>query len=186
MKLKTSLIALILGTGLVASAQGTFVYDQQAIGIIDGAGFLQDTPFGQSFTPTLDSIDFVELQLYNGGPNTIDVNIRSGSITGTILGTSLPITMSANSSGIFDFLFSNPITVTPGTQYFFEPVESSNGTEGDITTVSGYTGGDLITQGIARPGQDLWFREGIVTTVPEPASAALFVVAGFLFWKRRR
>jgi hypothetical protein len=188
MKLKLPLAAFLLSTGLAASAQGTFVYDQQSTGTIDGGASLSQTPFGQSFTPTLDAVGFIELQLFDSAAaTTIDVNIRSGSITGAILGTSLPTTMPGNSSGIFDFLFSNPVTLTPGTKYYFEPVMVGGGSSvgADITFVQ-YTGGDAIYGGTAFNNQDLWFREGVVTAVPEPASGALLVVAGLLFWRGRR
>jgi hypothetical protein len=185
-KLEITLTAFILGAGGFANAQGTFVYDQQSTGITDGAASLSAVPFGQSFTPTLDSLGFVELQLYAAISTTIDVNIRSGSITGSVLGTSLPTTIPANTSGIYEFLFSSPVTLASGTKYYFEPVEvGSGGAEADITTIQ-YPGGDAIYGGIPNTGQDLWFREGVVNPVPEPASAALLVVAGVLFWRRRK
>jgi hypothetical protein len=186
MKLKITLTAFILGTVGFTSAQGTFIYDQQSTGITDGGFFLSATPFGQSFTPTLDSLGFVDLQLSSGVSTTIDVNIRSGSITGLLLGTSMPVTLQGSSSGVFDFLFSNPVTLTPGTQYFFEPVVVGPGDAQANTTSIQYPGGDLIANGAPVTAGDLWFREGVVTAVPEPASATLLVVAGVLFWKRRK
>jgi len=187
MQSQITFLAFALGTGL-ASAQGTFVYDQQSTGSVDGTVALSQTPFGQSFTPTLDSIGFVELQLNDGTTaSTVAINIRSGSITGSLLGTSMPTTLPSNSGGTFDFLFSNPITLTPGTQYYFEPVVVSGGFAVSEITFIQYTGGDLIQSGAARTDRDLWFREGMVSSVPEPSSAALFAVAaGALFWRARK
>jgi hypothetical protein len=185
MKLKITFLAFVLGTGL-AGAQGTFVYDQRDDVAVDGSSSLGQTPFGQSFTPTLNSIGFVELQFFNTSGSTVAVNVRSGSITGPVLGTSLPIFFPNNSPGISDFLFSNPIALTPGTQYWFEPVVVSGLPPGiDATTVP-YAGGNIIISGTDRPGLNLWFGEGIILSVPEPASAALFAVAGGILYCYRR
>jgi hypothetical protein len=184
MKFTIAFLALVLGTGL-ASAQGTFVYDQQSTGAVDGSLSLNQTPLGQSFTPTLDAIDFLELQLINGvAASTFTVNLRSDSISGPILGTTAPVAYT--SSGIYDFLFSNPVSLTPGTKYYFEPVVSSGGFAQTYITFIQYTGGDLIQSGVTRTDRDLWFREGIVSNVPEPSSMALFLLGGSaLFWHRR-
>jgi hypothetical protein len=186
MQSQIAFLAFTLGTGL-ASAQGTFVYDQQSTGSVDGTVSLAQTPFGESFTPTLDSIGFIQLQLNDGTtPSTIAINIRSGSITGSLLGTSMPTTLPNNSGGTFDFLFGTPITLTPGTQYYFEPVVVSGGFAVSEITFIQYTGGDLIQSGIARTDRDLWFREGIVTNVPEPSSAALLVMGCTIIFCRHR
>ena len=187
MNLKLGFIAFVLGTGF-ASAQGTLVFDQQSTGAIDGNILLSDTPFGQSFTPSLDSIGFLELQLRDGTTaSTVAINIRSDSITGLLLGTSASVTLPSNSSGTYDFFFSNPISLTPGTKYYFEPVVVGGGGAISEITFIQYTGGDLIQSGVVRSDRDLWFREGIVNNVPEPSSAALFIVGfGTLFMFRRR
>jgi len=187
MQSQITLFVFALGAGL-ASAQGTFIYDQQSTGSVDGTVSLSQTPFGQSFTPNLDSIGFLELQLNDGTtPSTVAINIRSGSITGSLLGTSTSTTLPSNSGGTFDFLFSTPISLTPGTQYYFEPVVVSGGFSVSEITFIQYAGGDLIQSGVARTDRDLWFREGVVCTVPEPSSAGLLVMAGgILLWRIRK
>jgi hypothetical protein len=178
MKFKVAFLAFAFGISL-ASAQGTLVFDQQSTGFVDGTVGLSQTPFGQSFTPALDSIGFVELQLNDGTfASTVAINIRSDSITGAILGTSMPTTLQSNSGGTYDFLFSNPITLTPSTQYYFEPVVVSGGFAVSEITFIQYAGGDLIQSGAVRSDRDLWFREGIVSNVPEPSITALFLLAG--------
>jgi hypothetical protein len=62
MKPRIALAAFGLGIG-IAGAQGTFVYDQQSTNATDGGVILSQTPFGQSFTPAFDSIDFVQFYL---------------------------------------------------------------------------------------------------------------------------
>jgi len=185
MKFTVAFLTFVLGTGL-ASAQGTFVYDQQSTGTVDSSVSLNQTPLGQSFTPTLNSIGFVELQLINGvSTSTFTVNLHNDSITGPILGTTAPVAYTG--SGFYDFLFSNPISLTPGTKYYFEPVVSSGGFAQTYFTFIQYTGGDLIQSGVTRSDRDLWFQEGIVSNVPEPSMLALFIVAGgIFFWNRRK
>jgi hypothetical protein len=185
--LKVAFLAFVLGTRL-ASAQGTFVYDQQSTGSVDASANLNQTPIGQSFTPMLDSIGFIEIQLFDGlSASTVAINIRSGSIAGSVLGTSLPTTVPGSSSGIYDFFFSNPIMLTPGTKYYFEPVVVSGGFAGSDFTFIQYLGGDAIIGGTTDTDRDFWFREGVINAVPEPASAALFAVAGgALCWHRRK
>lgn len=185
MKLKIIFLAFLLGTGL-AGAQGTFVYDQQDNVAVDGSSSIGQTPFGQSFTPTLDSIGFVELQFFNTSGSTVAVNVRSGSITGPILGTSLSIFFPNNSPGVSDFLFSNPIALTPGTKYWFEPVVVSGLPPGIDATIVPYAGGNIIISGTDRSGLNLWFGEGIIASVPEPSSVALLLVGGILYWHRRQ
>ena len=187
MKSTLAILTFVLGARL-AGAQGTLVFDQQSTGPVDGTLNLNQTPFGQSFTPSLDSIGFLELQLHDGTTaSTVAIDIRSDSITGTVLGTSGSITIPSNSSGTFDFFFSSPVSLTPGTQYFFEPVVVSGGFAITETTSVQYAGGDKIYNGVPDTRGDLWFREGIVTAVPEPTVFALFGLGGAAAcWLRKR
>jgi hypothetical protein len=107
----------------------------------------------------------------------VSVNLRTGSITGPVLGSTEPVFMEDRFSGFVNFLFSNPVTVSPGTTYYFQPVVES----GDIWQVAshnafGYTGGTAFALGQPSQVSDLWFREGIV--IPEPSSG-LLMLAGF-------
>jgi len=180
MKNITARLGMILGIFLLsrtlAGAQGTLIFDQQEMGALDGSIGLNRTPLGQSFTPTFDSIGFVQFQLFNGVAGSIfTVNVLSGSISGSILGTTDPVIY--NSNGSYDFFFSNPVSLTPGAQYFLQPVVSSGGFAIMPITFIQYTGGNAIYDGTTHSDRDFWFREGIVSTVPEPSSAALLLPA---------
>jgi hypothetical protein len=182
-----TLVALFFLMPICAFAQGTmYVYDQQSS--VDGsyleggADIFQDEPMGQSFTPQLSSVGFIRLYIYNGlfgnmSPANISVNLRSGSLDGAILGTSTVVTIPNGAfAGLVEFTFTSPISVVPGTTYYFQPVVLNNNNLGLNAAPYGYTGGTAIFNDASNPNMDLWFREGII--VPEPSSVSLILLAG--------
>jgi hypothetical protein len=93
------LIALLAA---ISPANADTIFDQTNTGTLVGGGnILNFGPVGQSFTPTLTSLNFVNLMTggahcCQGGsffPYTLEVDIHSQSIFGTILGTSEPVTV---------------------------------------------------------------------------------------------
>ena len=203
MKSKSSYCVVLLWLArLCANAQG-FVYDQQtassSVYVGGAAGLQQGSPIGQSFTPTLAGIDFVQFVLFdvnngNGLGATVYVNLRSDGITGPILGTSNPFSMpdrygqsSVNGAPpVGVFYFAATIDLQPGTVYYLEPVVQSGDQWGIRGSEFGYAGGTGYYQGLPFPTRgDLWFREGTFT-VPEPSALAVFLLgAGVLAWIRR-
>jgi hypothetical protein len=189
-----SVQTILILAALHASGQGTLVYDQQSSNESapgEGYAILQvATPVGQSFTPSLGSVGFVRLQLFdwnnnNGQGAAVYVNLRANSITGPVVGATASVFM-PDGFGVAgvrfaDFFFPSPVPVTPGVPYFLEvPVQS-----GDVWALRGtvvptpYAGGTEYINGSPVNG-DLWFREGVV--VPEPAGFALFLIGGGLFF----
>ncbi len=178
--------AAVLSASLSVHGQGTFVYDQQSSiegSYQEGSADIQQTqPMGQSFTPQLSSVGFIRLYVGNGilgntSPATLHVNLRSDSITGSLLGSSAPflIPEGALFAAPVTLLFSNSIPVTPGLTYYFQPVVSNNNNLMLSWGPYNYPGGTAFFGGAPDPSNgDLWFREGIV--VPEPASAALLLI----------
>src|SRR5689334_20779505 len=158
----------------VALAQGTFQYDQRSWPVPIAANVLQylqpNQLVGQSFTPSLSSVGFVQLELFDGHPNnglgaTLYVNLRSNSITGPILSSSDPVFLpdTPTGGGLTNFLFPGGASVIPGTTYFFEILVQS----GDLWLVNSlgandYSAGTAFLQGAAQPLEDFWFREGII------------------------
>jgi hypothetical protein len=181
----------------LAAAQGTLIYDQQSStneipdGYGDGTTLQQYVSYLQSFTPTNSSMDFVRLKLNDkfassGVGATLHVNIRSTAYNGPILGSSLSVVLPNAFTGVTNFVFASPVSLSPGSTYFLEPIVES----GDLwNTAAGeynYSGGMVFANGIAAPGSDMWFREGVI--VPEPSSALLLVVGGcavLYAWRRR-
>ncbi|MDB6036900.1 MAG: hypothetical protein JWM99_741 [Verrucomicrobiales bacterium] len=186
--MKQYLIAIAFLSGaLLVRGQGTPVWDQGDTGFVDGFALLNNQPLGQSFTPSFSSIGVVELWLgdNSAGSGDIAVNVRSGSITGTILGTTA--SLSYSTTGMYDFLFSDPIALTPGTKYFLQPFAlSGSGVGANLVNSPSFTGG-AIYGGTVHMGFNFWFQEGIVGNVPEPSSAALcIVVVSVLIWHHKK
>jgi len=193
--MKTCLWFFLATTMAVASSargQGTLVFDQQSStiesGLEIGLRFQDNQPFGQSFVPTLSSIGFVRLFMFPGGPAspnaTVNVNLLSDSITGPVLGSTAPSTITNYFSGYMNFYFTTPVTLHPGTTYYLQPVATAGDPVTDVMGGFTYANGSLFIQGIEHVGEALWFREGIV--VPEPSICGLFVVCGLAFFGWRR
>lgn len=200
--MKSRCLSVLLGllANLVVRAQGTiqFVYDQQAstndaVPVLGGGQTMQQiaSPWGESFTPGLSSVGFVRLALDDENVNdglgvTLSLNLRADSITGTILSSADPVVLPNGFVGVKDFIFSTPVSVTPGTTYYFEPVVESGGSWGILGGGNTYDGGTRIIAGLPDNTSDYWFREGVV--VPEPSTVALFVLGlgVFCFTRRRR
>src|SRR6516225_2908893 len=125
------LIAILVTVPLTTLAQGTFVFDQQSSDESNGGSggtTIQDfQPMGQSFTPSLNGIAFVRLNLFdvnrnNGQGATIYVNLRSDSITGSIISSTAPVSLPDNfglplNTGYVTFLFPTEVPLQPGTTY---------------------------------------------------------------------
>jgi hypothetical protein len=186
MKLNLITIVLMLGT-LLLRGQGTIAWDQQATGFLDGSVPINDQPLGQVFAPTQSSMDVAAFNLSNVSTSSaqVDVNLLIGSISGTIIGTSMPVSIPAATFGSYDFFFAAPISLTPGTQYYLQPViVSGSGIDVNIVNAPIPTGGE-IDNGALHNNFNFWYQEGIV--VPEPSLVALFAVGGcIMFWKQSK
>jgi hypothetical protein len=194
------LLMLLVLLPMRVVSQGVFVYDQQSATESTGGGvgddFQSNQPFGQSFVPSLSSVGFIRLFLYDfhGGDGlgtTISVNLRTNSITGPILSSTTPVSLpdgfGLGNSGYVDLIFSNPVAVTPGTTYYFQPVAQSGGSPDWAIVVYngyGYAGGTELRQGQPLLFNDLWFREGVI--VPEPSTACLVLLGSALLVHARK
>jgi hypothetical protein len=85
-----------------------------------------------------------------------------------------------NAHGFVNFFFSTPPLVTPGTNYFLQPVVQSGDTW--LANIGyaqySYVGGIAYLNGQPEPNREFWFREGVVT--PEPSSTMLLLLGGSL------
>jgi hypothetical protein len=165
----------------ISPARADTIFDQTNTTFPLGVTLFQNiqvfSPIGQSFTPTLTSLNFVNVLTQEPGfttPFTLETNIHVGSISGAILATSLPTTITPPSlfaSIVTPFTFSVPVTLVPGDLYVFDVVAISGDALLGSTDANSYPGGAQILGGLAQPGNDLWFQEGV--SVPEPGTLVL-------------
>ena len=185
--MKTKFIALIFLSGaLFARGQGTFVWDQGSTNITDESRPLTNTPLAQGFTPTeslMDAAAFYLIPEYPSPGGDAEVIVRSGSVTGAIIGTSNPETVSGY-GGVYYFTFSDPVTLTPGTEYYLQPVELSGNLGAQLGFDFARTG-QATWGGVSQPQYNFFFEEGI-QVVPEPSVATLFMIGGIAYWPRRK
>jgi hypothetical protein len=171
------------------------IYDQSSATNRDlfggGAPIQSQQPTGQSFTPALSSVGFVQLELVdfypgNGTGATVYVNLRADSITGTILSSTEPVFMPDGfNDSITNFFFPTSVAVIAGTTYYLQPVVQSGDHWDMIVGQYNYPGGTFFANGLPDPnGFDVWFREGVLT--PEPSSALLVLFGGAVLWAGRR
>jgi hypothetical protein len=197
MKTKLFFVLVMILAAYEVRGQGTLIYDQQALGSL-GTTTIQGIELGESFTPTLSQVGFIQLSLNDANPGndlgaTVTVDLRSGSITGAILETAIPVTMPdgyLNPSILNNpptFYFNTPVSVTPGTAYFFD-VNVVSGDTWKIAIGPGggaYAGGTGYANGVASSGFNLTFTEGIVSA-PEPSVGGLALLGGGMFLCVRR
>ena len=137
-----------------------FVVDQENINFSGGGN-----ANAQEFTPTLDALDVVEVFIGPRDPATVAVvNIRIGSITGPIIGTSLP-TGPTPGSQIVHFDFPSAVPLVPGDLYVYE-VSFLSGGFAFVTGPNTYPGGRAIMSGVPQPDLDSSFREGLSSDLP--------------------
>ncbi len=174
-----------------ASAAPITVIDQQnpapAMGTQGGV------VFGQSFIPTLPSVDAFEV-LMGDDSATVVAQILNGVIgfdglAGPVIGTSDPVMVSDFGIGHHTIHFDFPlgVAVIPGQTYVAEFFATSGRfapgiAEVSITTNDSYNRG-LLLEGGFPPGffstaYDLIFSEGLTTPIPEPSSWVIAI--GFL------
>jgi hypothetical protein len=185
-----TLQTILLASALVACGQGTMVFDQQSATnrLVSGADcpFQAEQPAGQSFTPALSSVGFVQFEFLDPQPGnglgaTVYVNLRASSLSGPILGSTEPVAMPDSFSlGVTNFFFASPVSVTPGQTYCLQPVLQSG--ENLWTMLAGpfnYPSGTFFEFGSPDPnGYDAWFREGVLIPEPPPGLLLLLCCGG--------
>ncbi len=178
-KLVCTLAAVLAALPLFG--QGTLLVDQQSFDLATGINSTSIIGVGQSFTPGLSAINYVQFGLADSPGSSLFVNLRQNSMTGPIIGTTDTQSITTLDPHVpTTFLFSTAVALTPGTQYFFEPVIVVNANQISIelsnpANPNPYPGGTAFHAGFSS-GFDVWFAEGVV--VPEPSTWAVFGLGG--------
>ena len=190
--------AILLLTASAACGQVTFIYDQQTStndsGIFIGGAYINNVNGpAQSFTPSLSAVGFVRLFISDNNAQDLlgtilVVNLRSSSMSGPILASTAPVALPTGWAAIVNFVFDNPAPVIPGDTYYFD-IMRLDGVDTWTANINfyNYAGGTLFLAGTPDPSnRDMWFREGIYV-VPEPSSAAVFLIgSGLISWRLRK
>jgi hypothetical protein len=193
-------LAACLAVTLAASGTAAADLIDQSYLPTTGQGFnleaSENLPLGQEFQPTLGSLNFVDLWIGDAGTNAsiganVQVNIRAGTITGAILGTStahVPDNLNlGGGTALTRFLFASPVTLTPGSTYVIDasqiaPIVITPPADNNINflwyggplNASTYPNGRAIVSGTPQPNFDFGFQEGLTSAaVPEPSFLAL-------------
>ena len=143
------------------------------------------TPIGESFTPTLNGIQWAAFGMQdfaNTGTGVFDVELFQGvGTTGALLATSvatdLPPDFGIPGPGAYAyFYFASEVTLTPATPYTL----ILNQLSGDLFLVLAASvsqvGDQAILFGQPQPNLNLTFGEGIFA-VPEPSTLTLLGIA---------
>lgn len=196
-RVRATVVATIMTIFLLAEAQGSILVtaDQSYTPTsgIGGGPFIFGRQFGQSFTPTLSSLDVVEVLTYDNQPtNGIGAVLRAiihqgQNLDGAILATSQNLSLADGfgyNSNIFlagavtHFDFASSVTLTPGLLYTIEINQVSGDTQWVMVngnTDAVYTRGQGLIDDTKTLGYDFWFREGpTVAAVPEPATLVIW------------
>jgi hypothetical protein len=188
-------LATLSAVACTTASAATFTIDQHNDSQVTFSGLTTRQTIGQSFRPTVGSMNAVELQINDQSPSFIDgptdlfVRIRAGTIGGSILGTSAATSCDDQLSGdpvLTRFLFGAPVALTPGSTYWIEFVMGDISYPGNFGVLAtgygfdGYPAGEPFgdAPGFSDPSLfpfDLWFRQGNVAVVPVPAGLPLFL-----------
>lgn len=199
------ILALLVATaGIFPVTVGAqiLVTDQQQLNYTSGGGAIAPswTSFGQSFTPTLNSIQWAEFTLENqSSPFTpidlslsiLDGQVGANGLGGAVLATSPTVSLTSLSYAPLEFQLSSPLALTPGNQYVLE-VNIVTQNQGLGWEQGGpYSGGQMLQSPYSTSllaGQQYVFSEGIITAAPEPSALAFAGLGalGLLGFRRRK
>lgn len=139
-------------TTIVATETGTSV-SNGVFTITGGSTGSNTNAQGQSFTPSstivLTKID-IHVGAITGSPTDgLQITVRTGSITGTVVATSDLLASASISAGINTVLFSDGVTLASGTTYYMQILRGSDGTT-DVNNYYRLSGTTTGTNGYYR------------------------------------
>ena len=191
------IVLVIVGLSAIGAsrADAAFVVDQQQTTTNSGGGAVAPswTSFGQSFTPSLSSIQWAQFSLENQSspftPISLSLSVLNGvsgtnGLGGAVLATSPAVSLTSTAAFAPTlFQLSSPLALTPGNSYVLEVniLTQNQGLGWQQTSNDTYPGGQMLQSPYSTSilsGQDYLFSEGVIGSVPEPSSALALVIAG--------
>ncbi len=118
------------------------------------------SPIGQSFTPTYGIFTRFDVYLMNsaGADRAVQMNLRSGTIGGPIIGSKTFSVPASSPWGWANIDMPSPISVNPGSLYVLELIEPVGGVNWGARTPGTYPGGNAIYNGADNAAFDNMFR----------------------------
>jgi hypothetical protein len=194
--------SLLIICGFAAGAHGQGLLTDQSLQpppFTQGVSYHYDSSIGsllpatgQEFTPSLQGLDFVDVNLFGSAPsNTFQIAIHEGTITSPVLGLSDPVvSVGSFPNNQAHFVFSSTVPLITGNLYVLEIIQAGGYSGWGIeipgsAVVNGqtidmnYPGGRLIYNGVPQDNLDMIFREGVVA--PEPGVTALCLLGLLAF-----
>jgi hypothetical protein len=152
--------------------------------------------YGQSFTPTLTGLDFVEFTLVgtsdDGSPATMVVDILNGvsgfnGMDGAVIATSAPVDVISALDGyaIYTFNFASTVSLTPNQTYVARVRSTAGGFGIRMTLGDVYAGGQYLLSSepyLYTNFYDAIFTEGMI---PEPATISIIALGSLLLARKK-
>ena len=174
----------------VAAAPILFIDQQNLVGSAFGGASAPDFLLGQSFTPSRNGIDSIELNIsILAFPAQMRIALLDGvvgldGLQGPVIGTTETLTITETSLHKFRFDFPTTVPLTPGNRYVmrFEPIGANSNPQIEINTgfpPNPYPGGQTLQSHLPTSSfadRDFVFAEGLFQ-IPEPSSLLLLAIA---------
>jgi hypothetical protein len=157
-----------------------------------GGQFIGINIIGQTFRPSLNALDFVQVQggiLPDNSTTRSRVLLRAGGESGPLIAASSPLSIDDGAVLTRTYLFETPVALNPGDLYYFgmDLLETDSPDTRMVVSIidhgDPYPGGDLVVNGLVNPGMDLWFREGLM--IPEPSPGHLLALGALALFHRQ-
>jgi hypothetical protein len=173
-----------------AAAPIPFVDQQNLVGHYFGGVSAPDFLLGQSFTPSLNGIDSIDLNIsILAFPAQMRVALLDGlvgldGLQAPVIGMTQTVTITETSLREFRFDFPVTVALTPGNPYVmrFEPIGANSNPQIEINTgypPNPYPGGQALQLHLPPSSlldRDFVFAEGL-NQIPEPSSLLLLAIA---------
>ncbi len=182
--LKLLAVAILLIALTLSSTQRAFaadVIDQKQEVPGGSASILGNSPIGQEFQPSMATLVAVEVLIETMNPqlgdDAITLNVRQGTITGTIIANASR-SLTVGFSGWLHFAFGS-VSVTTGSTYVIQLTATKNTFAWRYDTHNLYPAGAAIFVGTIAPSSDFTFRT-YAPSAPTPSSPSTSPVGGYV------